>query len=244
MATIAIQAAELSGETGLTLYVRNESGTLQNTGGDALSESPSSSGRFTATVAETLSGIMYCYIEDADGNVVRDGYLANGETTIQPGYPSSGGSGSDPLENAVPGSYSAGTAGYKIGLITAAAIATSSPVATDGTISEIVIGDDYKAANGRAFTWTITPDSGFVLATSTCTFGGKSPDGKYSWLVTGSITLSGSNWILSFDLPKTATASCVPGMYEWSVEVKDVSSNEVTKVRSRTTRTKLVAKQT
>ena len=250
MSTIAIQAGELSGQTGFTLYVYNESGVLQNTGGDSLSESPSSSGRFVATVAETLSGTMYCIVKDGSGYSVRDGYIADGDTIVQPGYPSSGGgagssiSVDDIFSKAVPGSYAIGTAGYRIGLISSATVSSSSPVADDGTLTEIVIGDDYKAANGRAFEWTITPDSGFSYGTSTCSFGGKSPDGKYSWLVTGTITPSGSNWILSFDLSKTATADLGPGIYDWSVEVKDASSNEVTKVKSRTTRVKLVEKQT
>lgn len=92
MATIAIQAGELSGTSGLTLWVYLEStGVLQNTGGDSLSESPASTGRFVASVAETLTGVMYCLVKDSGGYVVRDGYLDDGDTIIQPGYPSSGG---------------------------------------------------------------------------------------------------------------------------------------------------------
>jgi hypothetical protein len=54
MTTVSIHMPENTGLTGFTLYLRNTSdGTLLNTGGDALTESPASSGRFTATVAES-----------------------------------------------------------------------------------------------------------------------------------------------------------------------------------------------
>lgn len=245
MATIAIFAPELTGQTGLTLQIRTLAGVAVNSPVDSLTESPSSSGRFTADVTESIpAAITHAAVFNSSGRAVREGWIASGETFVQDNYPSSGGggSGSDPLENAVPGSYAVGTAGYKIGLITAAAINSSAPVAADGTISEIIIGDDYKAANGRAFSWTIEPPTGFVAGTSECSFGGKSSDGAYTWLVTGTITQSGSNWVLSFDLPGSATATCKPGFYDYSVEVKH--TNEITKVRSRTTRTKLVEKQT
>jgi len=131
----------------------------------------------------------------------------------------------------------------KTDLITSKTVGTQLPVASSGVIDEIVIGDDYLAANGREFEWTIAAPTGFVLATSTCSFGGKK--GTNTWLVSGTITdAGGGEWTLSFDLNKTDTASLEPGTYEWSVEVKNASSKEITKVRSRTTKVKLVEKQT
>jgi hypothetical protein len=97
MPTVAIQAGELSGQTGFVLYVYSLAGVLQNSGGDSLSESPASSGRFTATVAESLTGVLYCVVEDGNGLAVRDGYLEDGGTNVLPGYPAAamtGGSGS------------------------------------------------------------------------------------------------------------------------------------------------------
>lgn len=131
----------------------------------------------------------------------------------------------------------------KTDLITSKTVGTQLPVASSGVIDEIVIGDDYLAANGREFEWTIAAPTGFVLATSTCSFGGKK--GTNTWLVSGTITdAGGGEWTLSFDLNKTDTATLEPGTYEWSVEVKNASSKEITKVRSRTTKVKLVEKQT
>ncbi|MFB3816139.1 MAG: hypothetical protein ACE147_00630 [Candidatus Methylomirabilales bacterium] len=63
------------------------------------------------------------------------------------------GSAADPLENLVPGSYTAGTAGAALGRIGSGQIVTSSPVASSGAVT-IVRGNDYAAADGRALTWT------------------------------------------------------------------------------------------
>ena len=131
----------------------------------------------------------------------------------------------------------------KTDLITSKTVGTQLPVASSGVIDEIIIGDDYLAANGREFVWTIAAPTGFILGTSTCSFGGKK--GTETWLVSGTITdAGGGNWTLSFDLNKTDTQGLEPGTYEWSVEVKNASSKEITKVRSRTKKVKLVEKQT
>jgi hypothetical protein len=86
MADIAWTAPELTGETGLTLFLYTTAGVLINTGGDALSESPASSGRFVATVAESISAIASARLHDAVGPV-RDGWLAVGSTLVQDEYP-------------------------------------------------------------------------------------------------------------------------------------------------------------
>jgi len=113
-----------------------------------------------------------------------------------------------------------------------AAGAVSGPVASTGTItSPIIIGDDYLAANGRAFQWTIAAITGYTLGTSTCKFGGAYKDN--TWLVNGTVSdAGGGNWTLSFDLPKTATVSLEEGYYSWSVEVLTAGGTEVTRVRS------------
>lgn len=106
-----------------------------------------------------------------------------------------------------------------------------SPVDTTGKISgAIVIGDDYLAANNRAFAWTIPAIAGVTPGTATAKFGGAKED--ESWLVTGTITVDGGNWDLSFDLPRTATEELSEGHYAWSVKVYSVSGTEITRVRS------------
>jgi hypothetical protein len=119
-----------------------------------------------------------------------------------------------------------------------------SPVDSTGKITgAIVIGDDYLAANSRAFSWTIPAISGVTVGTAIASFGGKL-DADNTWLVTGTITVDGANWVLSFDLPKTATASLDAGYYAWSVEVASASGAEITRVRSDVNQVQLVEKQT
>ena len=114
-------------------------------------------------------------------------------------------------------------------------VSVSQPVSTDGNlIYPIIIGDDYLVANGRAFEWTIPAITGFSVASSTCTFGGKYiADGvTHAWLVTGTVSDVGSGqWKLSYDLAKTATQSLVAAYYVWSVEIKQ-SGTEITRVRA------------
>lgn len=90
MPTVSIHMPEQSGETGLSLYLRKVSdGALLNAGGDALTESPASSGRFTATVAETISETLHAAVVSG-GVTVRDGWVAAGETIVRDGYPGTG----------------------------------------------------------------------------------------------------------------------------------------------------------
>ena len=88
MPTITIHMPEQTGQTGLTLFIRKTSdGNLLNAGGDALTESPAASGRFVATVAETIAQVSHCTIRNAASLAVRDGWLSAGGTIVVDGYP-------------------------------------------------------------------------------------------------------------------------------------------------------------
>ena len=110
-------------------------------------------------------------------------------------------------------------------------IVISQPVSPGGQITgPIIIGDDYLAANGRAFEWTVGAVAGMAAVDLTAQFGGAHRS-KGSWLVEGVVSDNGdSTWNLSFDLPRSATEDCKEGSYEWSVQVTDGSGNEVTTV--------------
>lgn len=126
-------------------------------------------------------------------------------------------------------------------------VTTQAPVAEDGSLSEIVIGDDYLAANGRAFEWTVDAVDGVDRTTALCYFGGRSTINgtEYEWIVDGTITLSGSDWKLSFDLTKADTELLAEGRYRWSVEVQSATGTEITKVKNaHNCLVRLVEKQT
>jgi hypothetical protein len=124
----------------------------------------------------------------------------------------------------------------KTALITSGTVYTALPVTSGGQItSPLVIGDDYLAANGRAFSWTVALPTGFVAATASCRFGMRFEDesGVNSFVSTGTVTDAGSgNVTLSFDVAKTVTGTLRPGWYDWSVEIVSASGVEVTRVKS------------
>lgn len=75
--TITLHALDLSGETTLKLFLREDDGTLLNTGGDALAEI-GSTGVFQATLGESRVGlgtlnVRVCdTVETADGLLIDD----------------------------------------------------------------------------------------------------------------------------------------------------------------------------
>jgi len=122
----------------------------------------------------------------------------------------------------------------KTDLITAGQVTYTSPVGGTGKISiPIIIGDDYLAANARAFEWTITARTGVVVGTASCRFGGTNEELNKSWLVTGAVSdIGGGQWKLSFDLTKTVTGALAEGYYRWSVELLSAGGTEITEVFS------------
>ncbi len=122
-------------------------------------------------------------------------------------------------------------------LITAGGtVNVTSPVTATGQLaSPLIIGDDYLAANGRRFRWTVALPSGYVIATSTARFGMRYEDdeGVNSFIATGTVTdATGGNVHLDFDVAKTVTGTLRPGWYEWSVEIVSGTGVEVTRVKS------------
>jgi hypothetical protein len=113
----------------------------------------------------------------------------------------------------------------------------TSPVTATGQLaSPLIIGDDYLAANGRRFRWTVELPSGYAIATSTARFGMRYEDeqGVNSFIKTGTVSDAGSgNVYLDFDLTKEVETGLLrPGWYEWSVEIVSGSGVEVTRVKS------------
>jgi hypothetical protein len=99
----------------------------------------------------------------------------------------------------------------------------------------LIIGDDYLAANGRRFRWTVALPSGYVIATSTARFGMRYEDdeGVNEFVATGTVTdATGGNVYLDFDVAKTVTGELRPGWYQWSVEIVSATGVEITRVKS------------
>lgn len=112
-----------------------------------------------------------------------------------------------------------------------------SPVTATGRLRQIVIGDDYLAANDRSFIWTVPEVSGFTVGDVVAKFGAKAtlPCGDYSFLVEGGAEDNGDGtWEVSVDLPRSATYGLLaPGSYNWSM-VLEHSGVVITKIQNLT----------
>jgi hypothetical protein len=125
----------------------------------------------------------------------------------------------------------------KTALITSGGtVYVTSPVTATGQLaSPLIIGDDYLAANGRRFRWTVALPSGYVIGTSTARFGMRYEDdeGVNGFVATGTVTdATGGNVHLDFDVARTVTGTLRPGWYEWSVEIVSATGVEITRVKS------------
>lgn len=132
----------------------------------------------------------------------------------------------------------------KASLLGTGGATVNAPVTASGLIlTPIVIGDDYKAANGRAFAWTVAKPTSFTGPLK-CYFGAEM-NSSNKFRVEGGVTdnLNGT-LTLSHDLPKEVTQNLTCGNYKYSVEVCDANGIEVTRVHSLEKSVHLVKKFT
>ena len=160
-------------------------------------------------------------------------WTANERTAIRTilGVPTSGTTPTDPTSGILDEIRD------KTALITnGGTVYVTSPVTASGQLtSPLIIGDDYLAANGRRFRWTVELPSGYVIATSTARFGMRYADeqGVNEFIATGTVSdATGGNVHLDFDVAKTVTGTLRPGWYEWSVEIVSATGVEITRVKS------------
>ena len=158
-------------------------------------------------------------------NAVWDETLAGHATAGTAGQAlGAAGSAADPLLNTVPGSYASGTAGYVLGAINPANVTITSPVATDGTAINLVRGDDYANADGRALTFT-----GATWPTLTSgTVALKVATGATITTYTGTVTGAQACRV---ELTDTQTAALAPGIYNYDLEATLAGGSVVTLVQ-------------
>jgi hypothetical protein len=116
-------------------------------------------------------------------------------------------------------------------LLTGGRVVQVSPVTATGQIAgPIVAGDDYLAANGRAFVFYFAPQT-FDLATAEFWFGGQTQRGT-GWLVQGTVeadTLDGEAvWKGTAELTQEETSALQPRIYNWSAQVRNGTSEVIT----------------
>lgn len=129
--------------------------------------------------------------------------------------------------------YDEAAAVAKIKSIGTGTATIAAPVTPTGSLTEIIIGDDYLTTHNRALVWTVDKPLNFDVAGASCWFGGKF-EACQKWLVSGSIDDNGDTLTLTFELPKAKTKLLTPGNYDWSVAIHDSAGNEITSVKSGT----------
>lgn len=135
----------------------------------------------------------------------------------------------------------------KIALIGTGTAVVNTPVADDGTLEELIIGDDYLLANGRALEWVFDEITGITTA-GEVHFGLQDAlTGDEVYVNTaGTITdLGDGTFKAIIEIPKAALTALTPGQYDYSVQVVE-GTTEITIAKNRQirTRVRLVAKQT
>jgi hypothetical protein len=118
------------------------------------------------------------------------------------------GEASDPLTNAVPGSYGAGTAGYQLARIGSAGATVVSPVAASGAVT-LYQNATYSTARGTALAWTLTTSISLTGGSVTMDAGGVS--------YTGAISGSAGAWVITVQLTAAQTAAMALGVTRYDL---------------------------
>jgi hypothetical protein len=143
--------------------------------------------------------------------------------------PSGGGGGGDPWNTELPGSYTGDQAGKLLSDIASATstgrVTVVSPVAEQGRVFPLVIGDDYLVDNDRALEWTTPEITGIDIEDATCRFWILKDETGYSWEGTVGPGSSGY-WVLSVEITNDSWEDAEPGVYEYGVEVIDTAHDQ------------------
>lgn len=137
----------------------------------------------------------------------------------------------DPLGQIVPGAYTSGTAGAVLGRLASGQVRQVSPLSADGLEMTVRRGDDYAAADARAFvwideanqwvdpilsaTWTARTGWGVVVLTKACTVlvatgAGKSVEVEFTAAETAAFKVGSPVYRFDVELLSTAARKDTP----------------------------------
>lgn len=179
----------------------------------------------TGTVTELGNGQYRFNLSQADTNANYGSYLFTATSAV-------------PVEKTVVFTAANPTDAATFGLTNLAILSggpvlVNQPVTATGALRPIVIGDDYLAANGRAFVWTISAIAGITPGTATAYFGGTSTGNPtHTFLVTGTVTdIGAGKWSVSCEMPRATSSGLLEQQYEWTLGIQASGGNRVTPVR-------------
>jgi hypothetical protein len=215
---------------------RNTAGTLKVFAFNRTTNAPVTGDSANITCRVSLDGGARAALVDTNPTELEDGYYlfdvtaAETNGTTADFFPESSTPGVQviPVEHGRYLSLEKAIAD-KTNTITAGKVSYAGPVTAKGTVDQIIIGDDYLAAHGTAFVWTISAIPGMSAGAVTVHFGGK--NGANTFAVTGFAADVGSGkWSLTCEMPRATSGQLVSGEYVYSVAVHNAAGVELTRV--------------
>lgn len=168
-------------------------------------------GKYLDAQVSTVGGGTAAQIADAVWDEAMAGHLTAGSTGLKLNSAAAAG---DPLENDVPGSYAAGTAGYVLGTIGAGDITMTNPVVDSDNNFTIIKGDDYYAADAREVEWTSA--SWPSLTSATIYF--KAMAGIFEYQTTTGTASGSGTQVVTVNIPTSFTSNLLAGEYQYDLE--------------------------
>lgn len=191
--------------------------------------------RFTTNALEQApsgSGASAADIADAVWDEVLSGHLTAGSTG---NALNAAGSAGDPWTTTLPGSYTGSQAGFIIGTIRAAQLNILSPHVAEDSSTEIVIGDDYYAADNRnlSFLFGASPSLSGATVTLEIQIDTTAEDSDDNYTSTTGTASGTTSQTVTFDLPGTTTSDLSEGWHAYRVKAVLSNSHTVTLLRGR-----------
>lgn len=122
----------------------------------------------------------------------------------------------------------------QIAAATAGSVEFRSPVSQDGETIELVVGDAYASADGRALTWTLTNTTFVVGSSVQLTLVDRQGEGSIT--AAGTLEASGSDTVLRFELTAEQTSTLELGTDRYGFDVQITTAGRPrTIIRGRAT---------
>lgn len=189
-------------------------------------------GKYLDAQVSTVGGGTAASIADAVWDEVLSGHLTAGTTGAAL---NAAGSAGDPWTTTLPGSYTGSQAGFKFGTLFATALNILHPYVGQDSSLELVIGDDYYAADNRniQFTYGASPSlSGATVYLDIQTDKDEAFEGTNITSTPGSASGTTTQTV-TFDLPGTTTDDFDEGWRAYRVRAVLSNAHTVTLTRGR-----------
>lgn len=174
-----------------------------NLGGNVLGNV---NGNLAGNVGGNIAGSVVTGVPDSSGTTT----LLSRLTSTRAGYldllPTIN-AANDPWSVELPGAYASGTAGKLLGSMGSASVTFVNPLSLNGTTVQVVRGDDYAAADGKALEWTQGTASWPTLTGASVLFSMRTTQNTVFTKAGSVVTATGSSKKVRVELTAAETAA-------------------------------------